>query len=80
MARLAWLILVAAVLSGVTGVGVAVLRLYDLIQASWTLVLVPIWLAFAISGALAVMLLLHRMLGRAQRLLDSFVTTYLAVR
>ncbi len=80
MARLSWMILVAAVSSGVTGLAVAVLRLYGVIETTWTLVLLPIWLAFLISGALAAMLLLHTMLERAQRLLESLFASYLAVR
>ena len=55
--RLAWLILIAAVVNGLAGLALAGLRLANVISASWTLVLSPLWLPIAISSILEVILI-----------------------
>ena len=55
--RLAWLILIAAVINGLAGLALAGLRLAGVISASWTLVLSPLWLPIAISSILEVILI-----------------------
>ncbi len=80
MARLAWLILVGAVLIGMAGLTLAVLRIFEVLHAPWTLVLAPLWIPLVISGVLAVILLLHAVFHHAPHVVDEFAASDLAVR
>ncbi len=58
-ARLVWLLIVGAVLNGLGGLCAGALWLSGLIDASWTVVLSPVWVPLAIAGALAIVLLVQ---------------------
>ncbi len=81
MARLAWLILIGAVLNGMAGLALAVLRALGVLHAPWALLSAPLWIPLVISGVLAVILLLHAAFHRAQHVaLDELAASDLAVR
>ena len=56
LARLAWVLVVVAVLNGVAGLCLAALRAADLVSGSWTLILSPIWVPLAIASILVVLI------------------------
>ena len=70
MARFSWLIVVATVLNGVAGLALATLRLCGMIDAPWGVVLSPLCIPLAISGALGMILLVQIARDSARHALD----------
>jgi hypothetical protein len=57
LARLVWVVLVAAVLNGLVGLGLAALRAAGIVSGSWLAVLSPLWVPLAVAVVLELALL-----------------------
>ncbi len=55
--QIIWTLLVAAVLNGIAGLGLALLRFAGVVGGPWTTVLAPLWVPLAVATVLEIVLL-----------------------